>query len=54
MAITDTIITILVLVGVFLLAYSAIRHQGIKETINELKETVKGGATDKLEEFKYR
>ena len=54
MAITDTLITIGVLLGVFLLAYSAIRQQGIKETVDEIREIIQGKADDIKEgELKY-
>jgi len=36
--VADWLTAILVLVGIFLLFYSAIRQQGIKETIGEIKE----------------
>jgi len=36
--IADWVTAILVLLGVFLLFYSAIRQQGIKETVLEIKE----------------
>jgi len=36
--IADWLTALLVLLGVFLLFYSAIRQQGIKETVLEIKE----------------
>ena len=36
--VADWVTAILVLLGVFLLFYSAIRQQGIKETVLEIKE----------------
>ena len=44
---TDTLITLTVLIGIFFLAYSAIRNQGIMDTINEFR----GISKDKLEEL---
>lgn len=38
MPIQDIIVTILVLFGVFLLAYSAIRKQGMRETFQEMRD----------------
>ena len=38
MSFTDTAIAALVLFGVFFLAYSAIRKQGIRDTIAELRD----------------
>ena len=46
MSLVDTITAFLVLLGVFILAYSAIRHQGIGDIIRELKEAVKGKAEE--------
>ena len=48
MAIGDTLITLLVILGVFLMAYMAFRQQGLIETINEIKE----GFEDKAEDIK--
>lgn len=56
MALTDTIITVLVLLGVFLLAYSAIRHKDLSDTLSEIRDFIKGKAedvTDKAGEMKY-
>ena len=56
MAFFDNIITILVLVGVFLLAYSAIRHKDIGDTLSEIRDFIKGKAEDvkdKTEGLKY-
>ena len=51
---TDTGITILVLLGIFLLAYSAIRKQGIGETIIEIREAITGKASDTIDAVRYR
>ena len=48
MTFTDTAITVLVLIGLFLMGYSAIRKQGIGETIRELRDSIR----DKSEEAK--
>ena len=48
MTFTDTTITILVLVAVFVLLYSGYRKQGIGETIQEIK----GAFSDKVEDAK--
>ena len=46
MSVEETLITCLVLVGIFFLGYSAIRNQGIRETINEIT----GNSKDKIQE----
>lgn len=46
MTITDTIITIAVLVGVFILAYASIRHKDIPEILADIRDAVKGKAED--------
>ena len=40
--ITDFLVTAGVLLGVFFLAYSAIRHQGMLDTMKEIKEMIHG------------
>lgn len=45
-------ITVGVLVGVFLLAYSAIRHQRMLDTINEFKQMFNDRVGEKIE-LKY-
>ena len=42
----ETGTTVLVLSGIFLLAYSALRKQGIRETAMEIKEIFSGKAAD--------
>ena len=51
--ISDWIVTILVLIGVFFLAYSSIRQQGIKDTVEEIKEIISGKAEDAAGAIKY-
>jgi hypothetical protein len=56
MTIGDTITTVLVLAGVFLLAYAAIRHKDIPDILREIRDAVQGKAEetkDKLGEIKY-
>lgn len=47
-AFLDWLTAMLVLVGVFLLAYSAIRHKDLSDTLREIKDFVQG----KTEEIK--
>lgn len=57
MAFTDTLIAALVLIGVFFLAYSAIRHQGLLDTVKEIRDIVKGkyeDVKDGASELKYQ
>jgi hypothetical protein len=54
MAWTDILITILVLILLFFLAYSAIRNQGIGDTIEELKEVFTGGVDAASDVVKYQ
>jgi hypothetical protein len=46
--ITDFIITLLVLLGVFFMGYMSWRQQGILDTVNEIKQSFQ----DKAEEVK--
>ena len=52
--IVDTSITIFVLLGIFLLAYSAVRKQGISDTWEEIKEMIHGKVEDVGSTFVYR
>ena len=52
--ITQGLTTVLVLAGVFLLAYSAIRKQGISDTWEEIKEIASGGSEKAGEVLVYR
>lgn len=55
MTFADTMITVGVLLGIFLLAYSALRRQGLYDTFQELKDIVYGKAEDMKEEvIKYK
>lgn len=51
---TDTAITILVLVMIFLLAYSALRKQGIGDTLREIKDAFSEKTTDIADSMKYK
>ena len=53
MTFTDVFTTILVLLGIFLLAYSAIRRQGLLDTAIEIREIFSGGGGEVVEEIKY-
>lgn len=56
MTIEDTVITALVLIGVFILAYAAIRHKDIPDILSDIRDAVQGKAEDaksKLEDIKY-
>jgi hypothetical protein len=46
MSTTDTLVTIGVLIGVFILAYSAVRHKDLLDVVGELKEIIQGKAED--------
>ena len=46
MPIADWLITVGVLLGVFFLAYSAIRHQGLLDTVKEIRDIIKGKYED--------
>ena len=46
MTFTETLTTILVLLGVFILAYSAIRHKDIPDILTDIKDAIKGKAED--------
>lgn len=54
MAWTDVLITIIVLILIFFLAYSAIRKQGIGDTIEEIKEAFTGRAIDAADIARYQ
>ena len=51
---SDIFITVLVLILIFFLAYSAIRKQGIGDTITELREAFVGKASDVSDIIKYQ
>ena len=54
MTITETATAILVLVGVFILAYASIRHKDIPDILTDIKDAIKGKAEDiKDGEIKY-
>ena len=56
MTIEDTVITALVLIGVFILAYAAIRHKDIPDILRDIRDAVQGkaeDAKDKLSDIKY-
>ena len=46
MAVGEWFTTVLVLLGVFFLAYSAIRHQGLLDTVKEIRDIIKGKYED--------
>ena len=46
MTITDTIVTIGVLIGVFILAYASIRHKDIPQILEDIRDAIKGKAED--------
>jgi hypothetical protein len=50
MSFTETLTTIAVLLGIFLLAYSAIRHQGIGDTFREIKDIFHNTVASKIED----
>ena len=50
MSVGETLTTVLVLLGIFLLAYSAIRHQGIGDTAREIKEIFSERVVDPLKD----
>ena len=53
----DWITTFLVLIGMFFLAYSAIRQQGLLDTVKEIRDIVKGkydDVKDATEGMKYQ
>ncbi len=53
----DWIITGMVLIGMFFLAYSAIRQQGLLDTVKEIRDIVKGkydDVKDASEGMKYQ
>lgn len=54
MTFTDTIIAVMVIVGVFLGMYMAWRQQGILETVNEIKESFQDSAEDIKDSMVYR
>ena len=54
MTFSDTFITILVLVGVFLAVYMAWRQQGILDTVTEIKESFQDTAEDIKDGMVYR
>ena len=51
---TDVVITVLVLILIFFLAYSAIRKQGIGDTLREIKEAFTDKTVDAADMIKYR
>lgn len=53
MTITETLTTIAVLLGIFLLAYMAIRQKDLMETIDEIKTVVTGKADEAKEKVVY-
>ena len=54
MTFTDTFITVLVLAGLFLLAYSSIKQQRLIDTVNEIKDMFKDKATEAIEKTPMR
>ena len=50
---TDTLITIIVLFGVFILAYASIRNKDMADILQEIKDLIKGKAEDAKEVIKY-
>lgn len=52
--ISDTIIAVLVILGVFLAMYMAWRQQGIAETVNEIKEAFQDTTENAKEAMVYR
>ena len=54
-SITDFAVVVLVLVGIFFLGYSAIRHQGILDTVREIKAILQDKTEDLInkEPLKY-
>ena len=53
----DWITTFLVLIGMFFLAYSAIRQQGLLDTVKEIRDIIKGkydDVKDATEGMKYQ
>ena len=56
MTLGDTLITGAVLIGVFILAYAAIRHKDIPDILRDIRDAVQGKAEetkDKLSDIKY-
>ena len=49
MTATDIAVTVLVLIGIFFLAYSSIRHQGLLDTVREIKQIFMDGV-DKVKD----
>ena len=46
MTFTDTLTATLVLIGVFILAYAAIRHKDIPDILRDIKDAIKGKAEE--------
>ena len=46
MTTSDTIISGLVLIGIFILAYSAIRHKDMQDILSDIKELLSGKADE--------
>ena len=56
MTIGDTLVTGAVLIGVFILAYAAIRHKDIPDILSDIRDAVQGkteDVTSKLSDIKY-
>jgi len=53
MSFEETAVTVLVLFGIFLLGYMAIRQKDLTETIAEIKEAVTGKADEAKEKVVY-
>ena len=51
--ILDYAITLMVLIGLFLLAYSGMRHQGLGDTLREVRDFFREKIEDKQEELRY-
>jgi len=46
MTFVDTATAILVLIGIFILAYASIRHKDIPDILTDIKDAIKGRAED--------
>jgi hypothetical protein len=54
MGLSDTLITVLVILGIFFLAYTAYRQQGLIDTVTEIKESFTDAADDIKDGMVYR
>lgn len=53
MTLADNLITGGVLIGIFLLAYSAIRHKDIKDILIEIKDLIQGKTEEVKESVQF-